>query len=67
MALKQAIKKAVNFAQDRYVVKQVHVSRMEDPQMLSGHHTVWVELSVTPRKRKKGPNEHRKGLNMPGD
>ena len=67
MALKQAIKKAVNFSQDKYVVKQVHISKIEDPQMMSGHHTVWVELSVTPRKRKKGKSEYQKGLNMPGD
>lgn len=53
MSIKQAIKTAVNRVQEKFVVKSVHVSRMEDPQTLGGEHTVWVELSVKLKKRKK--------------
>lgn len=49
-SIKSAIRNAVNKSQERYIVKSVHLSKMEDPQTLGGHHTVWVELSVTPRK-----------------
>jgi hypothetical protein len=51
--LKSSIKSAINQSQDKWRVHKIWPITVDEPQYMSGTHTMLIEVSVVKRKRKK--------------